>query len=152
MSQASKPRVSSRRLSRIKGVQVLYQHELTANDINEVINQFDDTTSEGETPEDFKRLCHDVDFLKEIVLGAYENQPSIDEEISAHLSEGWRLERLPIVVLSILRLAIYELRHQPLIPPAVVINEYIEVTKDFFGEAETSFVNGILDVIAKKTR
>lgn len=152
MSQASKPKVSSRRLSRLKGVQALYQYELTANSMDMVIEQLNNTTLEGPNAEGFKQLQPDIDFLQEIVLGVLDHQPPIDEEISAHLSDGWRLERLPIVILSILRLAIYELKYQPLIPSAVIINEYIEITKDFFGDSETAFINGILDVIAKKLR
>ncbi|RZI46919.1 transcription antitermination factor NusB [Candidatus Finniella inopinata] len=152
MLKDSKPRISARHSSRLKGVQALYQHELTSDDMNSIVEQVVSAIQEKAAIENFKGLVPDLEFFKEIVLGTHKNREAVDEEITANLSQGWRLERLPLVVLCILRQAVYELRYQPLVPGPVIINEYIEITKDFFDEAETSFVNGILDAISKKSR
>lgn len=152
MLKDSKPRISARHASRLKGVQALYQHELTSEDINDIIEQSVSSIQERIQTENFKGLIPDIAFFQEIVLGTHENRVAVDEEITANLSQGWRLERLSLVILSILRQAVYELKYQPLVPGPVIINEYIEITKDFFDDAETSFVNGILDAIAKKSR
>lgn len=143
--------ISVRRLSRLNAVQILYQHEQTNADIQEIIHQYDHYTSEIDN--NFAlRLQADKQFLQEIVLGTFKYRTALDQEISCHLSSGWRLERLSSLTRNILRLAVYELEYQPLIPTAVIINEYIEITKDFFDEPETAFVNGILDVIARNYR
>ncbi len=151
MSKPSQQGVSTRRLSRLNAVQALYQHELSGDDIEYIINQFTSATFKTYVSLN-KILKPEPEFLKELVLGVQAHFPSLDQDISNHLSSGWHLERVSIVTLSILRLAVYELKYQPLTPTPVIINEYIEVTKDFFEEKEAAFVNGILDAIAKKYR
>ena len=75
--------------------------------------------------------------------------PDIDDEIQKYLQDNWRKDRLAPVVRSLLRSACYELMFEPLVPTPVVLNEYIEVARDFLDEREVKFVNGILDNIAK---
>ena len=59
--------------------------------------------------------------------------------------DKWSLDRLAAVDLAILRLAAFELKEKPDIPPKVVINEAIELAKKFSTEQSSAFVNGILD-------
>ncbi len=64
-------------------------------------------------------------------------------------TEHWRLERMAAVDRNLLRLALYELQHHPETPPAVVINEALEIARKFSGKDSVDFVNGILDAIRK---
>ncbi|MHC4194646.1 MAG: transcription antitermination factor NusB, partial [Planctomycetota bacterium] len=64
----------------------------------------------------------------------------------------WDLSRLSFVDKNILRLAVYQLRFCPDIPPKVVINEALELAKKFGSAKSSAFVNGVLDSIFKKIK
>jgi len=64
----------------------------------------------------------------------------------------WQFSRLSPVDRSILRLAVYQLKHCPEIPPKVVINEAIELAKKYSTEKSGPFVNGVLDAVLRKLR
>ena len=65
-------------------------------------------------------------------------------------AEHWRLERLNVLDRLILRLAIYELLHEPETPAKVVINEALELARTFSGDEAVRFVNGVLDAVRRK--
>ena len=77
------------------------------------------------------------------------NLEEIDKIISDHLSAKWKLNRISKVSLSILRLAVYEMKFVEDIPTNVTINEAVELSKKFSGEEEYKFVNGILGAVSK---
>jgi N utilization substance protein B len=85
-----------------------------------------------------------------LVLGTVGDLDAIDQVIGAH-STHWRVERLAVLDRLILRLAIWELRHARDMPPAVVINEAIELARRFSTDDAARFVNGVLDAAAKET-
>ena len=87
-------------------------------------------------------------FSFELIKGVLENLKEIDKMIEAS-SENWKLARMPLVDRNILRIAIFELLHKEDIPAKVTLNEAIEIGKKFGAESTGSFVNGILDKIAK---
>jgi N utilization substance protein B len=64
----------------------------------------------------------------------------------------WQFSRLSPVDRGILRLAVYQLKHCPEIPPKVVINEAIELAKKYSTEKSGPFVNGVLDAVLKKLK
>lgn len=72
-----------------------------------------------------------------------ENLGSIDALLSEATS-GWKLNRMGKVELSLLRLALFEMKCDEQIPEKVAINEAVELTKKFGGEASSGFVNGVL--------
>jgi N utilization substance protein B len=86
-------------------------------------------------------------FAREIVAGVRAQRERIDALIAAS-AEHWRLPRLSRVDLNLLRLATYEFLACPEIPPAVTINEAIEIARRFGAEDSAGFVNGVLDAIA----
>lgn len=90
-------------------------------------------------------------FAEELVRGVLAHQPQIDQCIEAVI-ENYRLERLAGMDRNILRVAVHELLHTPDAPPPVVINEAIEIAKKFGDTESGSFVNGILDKIARQHR
>jgi N utilization substance protein B len=73
----------------------------------------------------------------------------LDTEL-AGVSENWQLDRMAIVDRCILRLALYEIKHCPDVPPVVAINEGIELAKQLSSEDSGKFVNGILDRLHKQ--
>ena len=89
------------------------------------------------------------DFALECAKGVEDNLEEIDKIISDHLSAKWKLNRISKVSLSILRLAVYEIKYVEDIPSNVSINEAVELSKKFSGEEEYKFVNGILGAVSK---
>ncbi|QUI23804.1 transcription antitermination factor NusB [Vallitalea pronyensis] len=67
----------------------------------------------------------------------------IDQVISQHATK-WSIDRMAKVDVSILRLAVYEIRYDEDIPTNVAINEAVEIAKKYGGDHSASFVNGIL--------
>ena len=87
-------------------------------------------------------------FAEELIKGVLGHLAEIDPLIEKTV-ENYRMERLTGVDRNIIRLAVYELLHATDAPPPVVINEAIEIAKKFGTNDSASFVNGILDRIAK---
>jgi transcription antitermination protein NusB len=84
-------------------------------------------------------------FLRELVVGAADNQVLLDQLIKKHLVK-WELDRLSAVDRNLLRLALYEILFRPDIPPAVSINEALELAKKYGSTGEAvGFINGVLD-------
>ena len=72
-----------------------------------------------------------------------EKLEEIDQEIE-RVSDGWQISRMGKVELTIIRLALYEIRYDEEVPTGVAINEAVELAKKFGGEDAPSFINGIL--------
>lgn len=87
-------------------------------------------------------------FAQELLVGTVGTSQELDAIIGRHIA-NWRIERLAIVDKLILRLATWELRYQPETPPAVVVNEALELARTFSADESTKFVNGVLDGIRK---
>jgi N utilization substance protein B len=88
-------------------------------------------------------------FAAELVHGTLADLPDLDRLIQQH-AEHWRLERIALVDRQVLRLAAWELRHRHAdTPPAVVMNEALELARTFSGDEAVPFVNGVLDGIRK---
>ena len=88
------------------------------------------------------------EFAAVLVNGTIDDRAALDALIVAH-SANWRLERLAVIDRLILRMATWELQRQPETPPAVVINEAIELARAFATDESPKFVNGVLDSIRK---
>ncbi len=91
------------------------------------------------------------EFANRIARGTLKNLNEIDEAIKAS-AEHWVLERMAAVDRNILRAGAYELLYRDDIPRAVAINEAIEIAKKFSSSESASFINGILDRIAKAAK
>lgn len=90
-----------------------------------------------------------AEFARALVRGVAARRQEIDALI-AEVSEHWRLDRMPVVDRNLLRMASYELIATPDVPPGVVLNEAIELAKEFGTEASPAFVNGVLDRVATR--
>lgn len=91
----------------------------------------------------------DMLFSDRLYDGTKENLEEIDSAIETH-AKDWSLGRIAKVDLSILRLATYELLHEPSIPAGATVNEAVELAKQFGGEKSAGFVNGVLGAIARE--
>ncbi len=132
--------VDRRTRARELAMQGLYQLDVQGPDLLERLGQF---FSEAECDEFVRDLA--LDWTR----GAWGNLAQCDELITASAIK-WQLKRLSAVDKSILRLAVYQLKFCPDIPPKVVINEAIELAKKFSTEKSSAFVNGVLDAVLKK--
>ncbi len=126
----------SRSRCRECALQLLYQAEFLGHRQGEVIRFWRYFQSGDQTPA----------YLEKLVEGVRAHQEELDVLIRRY-SEHWRLERMAAVDRNLLRLALFELLHQPDIPAKVVINEAVELAKRYGSEMSGAFVNGILDRI-----
>ena len=88
------------------------------------------------------------EFARALVLGTAADVASLDVLIQQH-SEHWRLGRLAVIDRLILRLGAWELQHAGDTPPAVILNEALELARTFSTDDAVRFVNGVLDSIRK---
>ena len=87
-------------------------------------------------------------FSEKIAAGVFEHLDEIDQKIEKY-SIGWSKNRLSKVILSILRLSIYEMVYESSIPISVTINEAVELAKSYAGAGDGAFVNGVLGSFAR---
>ena len=134
----------SRRRSRQRALQILFLSDVSKQPVRDAIAAYDEIVY---SDEDKVRPQRD-EFLEQLVTGVGERQAEVDQHISAH-AEHWRIERMPAVDRNILRLAVYELMAFET-PPAVVIDEALELARKFSGEESVQFVNGVLDAVHRE--
>ncbi len=89
----------------------------------------------------------DTDYIAAKVMKVAEKVPEIDTLINAN-SKGWKTKRMNKVDLTILRLAVYEMKWDEDVPTKVAINEAVELSKTYSGEEGSAFVNAVLGKIA----
>ena len=130
----------SRRQSRIAAMQMLYQIQLTETPVRNVIDGF---SQRQDTP--MERCC----FARQLVEGTTAHLEVIDTLLQ-DTSKNWKLHRMPIVDLSILRCATYEMLYLTDVDPATAINEAVEIAKSYSTPDSPKFINGVLDNIRKK--
>jgi transcription antitermination protein NusB len=138
--------VAARHRSRQRALQVLYQWDITKQPVEHAIASFYDTLYSGEE-EDESKPERDA-FMEELARGTSEGAPEIDQRISVKAAH-WKLDRMPAVDRNILRLAVYEMTKRST-PPAVVIDEALELARRFSGDESVSFINGVLDAVRKE--
>ena len=96
----------------------------------------------------FQKELLEESFLKELLEGIPKRYTDIGSIIEAQ-SEHWRLQRMPHMDRSILRVGVYELLYCEDIPASVTINEAVELAHRLGDKGSPSFINGILDKVSK---
>ncbi len=132
-------------------IQALYAHNYTQADLplDQVIF---DIIKDSKSQESLSKLStSDEKLIINLARGTEKNLEGLKEIISDHLSKEWRFDRLGKVMQAILLVAAYEMQMNTEVDKAIIINEYIEITKMFNHEGESGFVNSVLDGIAKNT-
>ncbi len=87
-------------------------------------------------------------YASTLVEGVRAHRDAIDEHIRA-TSHHWRIERMSLIDRNILRIGVYEILYIDDMTPAVAINEAVEIARRFGDTESFSFVNGVLDAVAK---
>ena len=88
-------------------------------------------------------------FSRELVEGVAAYGPEVDLLLAEHAQE-WTVARMAVLDRTILRVAVFELRHRPDVPPSVVISEAVEAASELSSDESRRFVNGILGRIARE--
>jgi transcription antitermination protein NusB len=137
--------MAARHRSRRRALQVLFEWDMRGDSVDRAIAHYYETLYSEESENKPKPDR----FMEELVRGTVANAEQIDKKIEAK-SEHWRLERMPVVDRNILRLAIFELTQQA-VPAPVIIDEALELARQFSGDESLSFINGVLDAVHRQT-
>ena len=135
------PKWSQRRQNRATAFRFIFQWEMNQTDdfhrdLNELIN----------------RLGKDEGFFSyayELVDGIMKKIDIIDSMIK-ELVDNWEFSRIAKADLGLLRVAIYEIQYRLDVPPVVVIDEILEISKEFSSENSKKFLNGVLDKVVNQ--
>ncbi len=123
-----------RHQARSYALQALYQAELLQSKAMKHADRF---LEQLETSPEIK------EFARELVAGTLQHRKHLDRYLRRNL-EHWKLKRLSTTVRNILRLATYELYHHPELPHSVVIDEAVELCKDFVDDTSHGLTNRVL--------
>lgn len=150
-----------RRRGREMALQMLYQSDMGGATLPQVLLHFnpidyleayrEEGEREGMTTEQYLQIKEALDYARKLVEGTLGNLDALDAMIREQ-AENWRLERMSAVDRNVLRLAVYELLHEPDVPKLVVLDEAIELAKRYGSEQSGRFVNGLLDGMLKGHR
>jgi N utilization substance protein B len=132
---------AKRHRARVLAMQAIYQWQLTGQSVPDICAQFDQRE---------QRKTYSNTFFGELVAGVAADPEPLDQLLRPLL--GRSIEGLDMVERAIIRLGAYELANHPQVPYRVVINEWVEVAKEFGAEQGHRFVNGVLDKLARSSR
>lgn len=124
--------------ARCYAMQAIYQWQFTQQNVDEIIQTFQDEN-------DFQHV--DESYFKELVSGVVKEIHEVDITLQPYLDR--EIQDLNPVELAILRLATYELLYRPDIPYRVVINEAVEIAKEYGSVEGYKYINGVLDALVK---
>ena len=134
--------MGARRKARELALQMLFENDVAGTRADEMFQRSADLQKAPPTIRDF---------TERLVSGTLANRDDLDAIITKQ-AEHWRLARMPIVDRNILRLALFELLHEPSTPRPVIIEEALEIAKRFSTPRSSQFINGILDGVLKSRK
>ena len=126
-------------------MQILYLWDMRRQPLADAIAAFYETLYSEESDERPKQ----DKFMEDLVHGTIEKVPELDERIVKH-SDNWRIERMPAVDRNIIRMSLFEMLHRGT-PPAVAIDEALELARRFSGDESVAFINGVLDALRRES-
>ena len=130
----------ARKSARAAAVQMVYENMLGGDGGEETLRGLIEFTPEE----------GDEEYISSLVQGVEEHAGELDADIEKCL-KGWTLDRISRVDLCILRVALCEMKHMAL-PPAVAINEALELARAYSTPEAVTFINGVLGNIARETQ
>lgn len=140
--------MSARHRSRQRAAQILYQWDMRRLPVEDAIASFYDTLYEQDDEAERAPPPGTDHFMESLVRGTVSHIDELDRCIVRH-SEHWRMERMSAVDRNILRMAAYELLHART-PAPVIIDEALELARQFSGDESVSFINGVLDALRRQ--
>lgn len=132
---------SQRHLARVLVLKALYAADHSEDEYQ---TAFDKILSEED------KSTINEGFASDLYLAVINNREWADDQITI-LAENWKLERIAAIDRTILQIGLVELKEMVDVPFKVVINEAIELAKEFSTKESSRFINGILDNFVKKT-
>lgn len=159
MAEETNPSLQSnaaKRLARLVAVQALYQASFEEEPLSAILkrsleeadNILNDESEEGGAIQERP----DPVLFSDIVQGVLDNRDALEEMLSGALDPRFALPRLEILLKYTLLSGAYELYRHSEIPHQIVISDYVDVAKAFFGAKEPGLVNAVLDKLAQKLR
>ncbi len=149
----------SRRNGRVIAFQAVYSWDVTKASLDDLLTFSwlqKDTEFDGSLPEQPEPQLELSETSKEertfaslIIAGTISHIDEIDKLIESHLSSSWSMERISRVALAILRTSVYEILFQNGAEPKIVIDEAVNIAKDFDTDDSYKFINAVLDKIGK---
>ena len=136
----------SRRKGRVLAFQTLYSYEVGGIPLEDLLS-FSWASESGVPAEDANK--EEYAFARLLASGTVEHLSEIDENIKKHLAANWDFDRVNKVSLSILRMSVYSLLYQKDVGASVVIDEAIQIAKEFGADDSFRFINAVLDKIGK---
>ena len=145
----------SRRKGRILAFQALYSWDVSQSSVEDILTfswlQNDSENSDSqENAEPSEAAKEERMFASLIIAGTIDHITQIDELIKNHLSSNWTLERINKVTLAILRTSIYEMKFQADAQQKIVIDEAVNIAREFGPDDSYKFINAVLDKIGKE--
>jgi N utilization substance protein B len=134
----------SRRKARILAFQALYSFDVGKMDSEQLVSLSWVESKSLEKLSESSNL-----YTRLLIAGTLENLEEIDESISKNLT-NWDFDRLNRVDLAILRISAYALLYQKDLHPSIVIDEAVQIAKEFGSDDSFKFINAVLDNIQKK--
>ena len=145
----AKGKSATRRGERELAFQVLYGLSFTPPSDREDLERIFRISPDNQARQPEQQTSsHPSGFAWELVEGVWSKSTELDAAIS-RFSHNWRVDRMGRIELTLLRLAVFEIIFRNDVPAKVAINEALELTRQFGEGNAKSFVNGILDAVAK---
>jgi N utilization substance protein B len=135
---------AARRRAREAALQMLYQWEIGRISPADTILTY--WPAREETP---PLAAVHREFADQLVRGTVSRVGEIDAMLGER-AQNWRVERMAVLDRLVLRLATYEMLAEPATPARVIINEALELARQYSGDEAVAFVNGVLDGVRKQ--
>ena len=137
--------MSARSKARKRALDALYAAEISKSDPLKLLQE---TFAEVQDRQNQQAI---FDYAETLVNGFVANRAEIDSQLQA-LSDGWKLERMPIVDRCLLRLAAWEILHNQEVPNEVAISEAVALASEYSTDESPKFLNGVLARLAKSSQ
>ena len=136
----------SRRKGRVLAFQALYSWDVSQTPLEDLLK----FSWQNDVQQEADSNTEETAFARIIVTGTIEHVAQIDELITNHLSASWTMERINKVTLAILRMSIYEMEFQKDSQKKIVIDEAVNIAREYGLEDSYKFINAVLDKIGKE--
>ncbi|MBF0139948.1 MAG: transcription antitermination factor NusB [Magnetococcales bacterium] len=136
------PAPPGRHKARELSLWALYQSDISGDPVGRAVGQLTEENGGSKV---------DLEYFKKIAAGVWSRLEELDQLISRS-ADNWSVERIAAIDRNILRQAVYELLTEPDLDVRVIINEAVILSKRYGDKKSASFVNGVLDRLAREVR
>ncbi|MGM0607490.1 MAG: transcription antitermination factor NusB [Candidatus Muiribacteriota bacterium] len=139
-------KLNIRRIMREIALKILYQLEFDSNFFKKHLLEEQIKSLFSEMVEDAEIRKPNIKQAQNLIEGVINSRENLDNKIK-EFSDNWDFERISLIELNILRIAIYEFENIEKIPGIVTINEAVELSKTYADSGSYRFINGILNSV-----